>query len=328
MWESPYDGSDVTADLTYVVDELFVREDELGQTLPTVSKDGMAVTIEFPNAEGRFRPDSPPDSALAGSRYESEPPLISVRYIRARVETGRKPGREGPGKAEGVVLRGADDAASPVVRALLDWARATQQQVWLSPPHQRPRILPRPVLYDEGGNRYQWPSELRGGVILEKGYLARMGSVFEIPFDTLETGTVAVAESLLADAQWAVWPRFDPDQRRAVVLAASALEVKTPEALRKAASPEQLGLLDVLLKSHEEVPTSVNFQLNELANVIFGESLKDHDGSLAKGIRTLFVLRNDIAHRGALPSTKEARQGVADARAVFGWLDALTVSPK
>ncbi|MBA3431657.1 MAG: hypothetical protein H0U16_09295 [Actinobacteria bacterium] len=43
------------------------------------------------------------------------------------------------------------------------------------------------------------------------------------------------AESLLAEARWAVWPTNDPDTKRAALLAAIALEVKTPAVLRDCA---------------------------------------------------------------------------------------------
>jgi hypothetical protein len=121
------------------------------------------------------------------------------------------------------------------------------------------------------------------------------------------------AESLLAEAQWALWPSQDPDTKRAVLLAAIALEVKTPEVLRAMASDDS----EKLLKA------SVNFQLNAVAKAVGGQALKDH-GHLNRRVKKLFDLRNDVAHRGRTPDYEDANVAVAAATQVFSWLDGRT----
>ena len=137
---------------------------------------------------------------------------------------------------------------------------------------------------------YTYPFRRPRGIVLhpiestlEMGDLDRMDAAVLV-------GEVRAAggESLLADAGRAVWPTRDPDTARAVLLAAIALEMKTPETLRGLARRDQQELLELLLTNYEEVPASVKFQLSQVAEV------------------------------------GDAHEPVSAAREAFAWLDGLT----
>jgi hypothetical protein len=60
-------------------------------------------------------------------------------------------------------------------------------------------------------------------------------------------------------------------------------------------------LLGVLFNRHDESAMSVPFLLNNVAEVVLGKSLKSHDGHLAKNVRSLYRLRNEVAPAGRTP---------------------------
>jgi hypothetical protein len=230
---------------------------------------------------------------------------------------GRALGDEGAGNAEYALIREARPAAAAAVRTLLDWARTRDSQPWLPPPHIAPRVVGPAHLVNAEGQ-------------MTHGYRTEQGVIVVFAPEDLPTGDVTRAleeddvpepESLLAEAQWAVWPTHDPDTKRAVLLAAIALEVKTPAVLRANADAATQRLLDLLFARHDETPMSVNFLLNQVAEVVLGRSLKHHDGIVNRHIRELFTLRNDVAHRGMTPAIGDVRTAVAAARRVFVWLD-------
>jgi hypothetical protein len=336
------EGSPVTATLHYDVENLFVRRDQLGSVLRG-NRDGLPVEIEVPSAEGRagrFAKHPPAlTAALNGDPFGTEAlsghhwgddhienPPIGVRVLQVRVDLGRGLADAGPSDPDLRLLRDADDTCSKVVRALLDWARVEEGQVELSPAHVRPQLVTgRGVawLEDRTGRRQDcWAIRSQVAVGLHPGAVERMGNIAAVP-EALLSGlaSLPVGEALLVEAQRAVWPSYDADPQRAVLLAAIALEVKTPAALRAASRNEQRSLLELLLARHDEVPTSVRFQLNAVADLVFGESLKRHDGRLDTRIKSAFDLRNDIAHRGDTPTVDAARDAISAVRETFGWLD-------
>lgn len=129
------------------------------------------------------------------------------------------------------------------------------------------------------------------------------------------------ADSLLAEAAWAVWPTQDPDTKRAVLLAAIALEVKVPQVLLGRASTDAQRLLEALLRRHRDSQMSTRFLLNEAVEALGGVPLKQFDGHLAKQIGLLFDLRNEVAHRGITPELSRTRDVVFAAQRVFDWLE-------
>jgi hypothetical protein len=309
----------LTAVLHYDVGELNVRRDLLATGLQA-THEGVKVEVRFPSASGAFenQPVALP-RAVTGSHGTAGDvgQVAHVRVLQVRVELNRELGDEGSGNAELVLIRDAEPVGNWAVRKLLDWARTYDRQPWLAPPHVRPALCGPAVLMNDAGEVSN-PYPVRGGVLV-------LQTPEESPDGDLRNALTAKPppepESLLAEAQWAVWPTNDPDTKRAVLLAAIALEVKTPESLLASADGLSRALLRKLYERFDETPMSVTFQLTDLAEVILGASLKTEDGRLAKGVRKLYDLRNGIAHRGLTPSVNEARAGVSAAERAFAWLD-------
>jgi hypothetical protein len=101
------------------------------------------------------------------------------------------------------------------------------------------------------------------------------------------------------------------------LLAAIALEVKASKALLVIADECAQPLVELLLADEP----SINRMLNKIAPAVGGESLKEHDGRLSKGVIDLVKLRNDVAHRGKTPLDKDALTAVGVVEEVFAWLD-------
>lgn len=313
---------DLTAIFQFDVGELNVRRDQLGTVLQT-HKDGHSVQVEFPDADGNFRVPLLPTrwaQTIKGRRGGDGKPdqIWVVGEVQVRVDLGRGLGDEGAGNAEAVLVRDARPTARAVMRRILDWGRTQDRQVWLLPPHLPPPEAAEPRLTNAAGE------------VTDRGYGAEGGAIVLLGREYVMSGDMRAAidsegfsepESLLAEAQWALWPGNPYDTKRAVLLAAIALEVKTPQTLQALAEGATRQLLDVILARFDETPVSVYFQLTDLAEAVDGKSLKGHDGKLAKSVRELYKLRNEVAHRGETPTEDDARKAVAAAEGAFEWLD-------
>jgi hypothetical protein len=321
---------DLRAVLHYRVDgELWVKDEQLGSEWSFERESG-CVTLALPTPDASSRKASSwPRRDLPASRMgeEGSEQLVCVSVVQVTVDLGRGLGDEGSGNAEMVLFREADEIATSAVRALLDWARTEDGQHWLPAGHERPELEWDAWLETADELRvYVYPFRHPRGIVLHSaGATSRMGD-FERMDPAVLAGEIRApgAESLLADAGRAVWPTLDPDSARAVLLAAIALETKTPEALRRVAGAAQQELLELLLANYEEVPTSVKFQLSQVADRVCRRSLEQDDGDLFKRVKKLYELRNDVAHRGVVPEVGNAREAVSAARDAFAWLDGLT----
>lgn len=240
-----------------------------------------------------------------------------VDLIRVQVDMRRGLGDEGSGNAERALIEEARPIGTSAVRRLLDWARTFDRQPWLIPPHMRPPVVGPAYLVNEAG-------EMTHGY-RDTGSVIVVHDPKDLPTGDLRAGLsgekIPEAKSLLAEARWAVWPTVDPDTKRAVLLAAIALEVKTPEVLLSVADNTSRNLLECLYARFDETPMSVNFQLNEIAEIVLGEALKSSRGQLAKRVRDLYKLRGKVAHAGRTPDLREALRAVDTAEQVFAWLE-------
>ena len=313
---------DLTAIFQFDVGELNVRRDQLGTVLET-REDGRSARVEFPAADGTFHVPLTPmrwGRTIKGRRAGDGKPdqIWIVGEVQVRVDLGRGLGDEGAGNAESVRVRDARPTARAVMRRIFDWARTLDRQVWLLPPHMPPPEAAEPRLINAAGEVTDRGYGAEGGVLvlLEREYVMSGDMRAAIASEAFPE-----AESLLAEAQWALWPGNPYDTKRAVLLAAIALEVKTPQTLQGLTEGTTRQLLDVILARFDETPISVYFQLTALAEAIDGESLKRHDDTLAKDVRELYNLRNKVAHRGETPTEDAARKAVAAAEGAFEWLN-------
>jgi hypothetical protein len=231
---------------------------------------------------------------------------------------GRGLGDEGSGNAERVLIEEAQPIARSVVRGLLDWARVFDRQPWLIPPHMRPPVVGPAYVVNEAGEMTRGYQATGRAIVVHDPKNLPSGDLR----DGLSGEQIPEAKSLLAEARWAVWPTVDPDTKRAVLLAAIALEVKTPEVLKSVADDTSRNLLERLY-ARVEIPISVNFQLNEIAEIVLGEALKSPTrGHLNKQVAELYRLRGKVAHAGRTPTLREALSAVDTAEQVFAWLEA------
>jgi hypothetical protein len=111
-----------------------------------------------------------------------------------------------------------------------------------------------------------------------------------------------------------------PEFRRAVLLAAIALETKVKVRLRDLAKPANLPLLDFILANPRDVSVSAAVLFDRVLQCAAGRSLRIENKALFKRLERLFEVRNKLAHRGIKPSDVEAKDGVFAAREVFAWL--------
>jgi len=310
-------AGDVSVIFYFDVGELHIARSKLSTTLE-VERDGLSIFVNFPDADGQFQGPQPERRPLPLARIgEADDPyaLFIAHRLQVRVELGHGLGSEGSGNAEYALIREAEPAASAVVRGVLDWARVRDGQVWLPLQHAKPRPFGAWLTNQAGETTHSYGTPHGVMVVLNKTELPT-GDIA----GSLKANEVPEAESLLAEARWAVWPKHDPDTKRAVLFAAIALEIKTPQVLLAVADGTSRRLLEVLFKRPDETSMSVNFQMNALAEVVLGSSLKDHDGRLAKAVRDLYLLRNDVVHRGQTPDAKDARDAVTAAESAFRWL--------
>jgi hypothetical protein len=298
---------DLTAIFHFDVERLYVRSDQLGSEIST-HQAGYLVHIVLPNLSGRFpTPDlpSPRFFPLAEIRSLPDGPEIIqvVSVVQVRVALHESLGDEVPGNAGSALLHKAKPVAAAALRHmgpepygeayLMNTAGEVSQPYWI---HDHVSIV-----HPDGGPQ----GDFSGSVL-----------------DTI----VPEGQSLLAEARWAVWPTRDPDTKRAVLLSAIALEVRVPEVLQAKAPPRVRTLLGTFYSRPDDASMAVNFQVNDLASAVLGQSLKEYDGRLAKRVRALFRVRNDIVHRGRTPAPDVALDAVDAAELTFAWLDGLSVS--
>lgn len=202
----PLEG-DLTAIYHFDVGELNVRRDQLGTVMET-QEDGRAVQIEFPDPDGSFRVSLIPARwahTIKGRRGGDGRPdqIWVVGEVQVRVDLRRGLGDEGAGNAESVLVREARPTARAVVRRIFDWARTHDRQVWLLPPHMPPPEAAEPLLINTAGE------------VTDRGYGAEGGVIVVLGRDYVMSGDMRAAiaskefpeaDSLLAEAQWALWP--------------------------------------------------------------------------------------------------------------------------
>ena len=131
-----------------------------------------------------------------------------------------------------------------------------------------------------------------------------------------------LADTLLADVRAMSWPDLSlaRDHQRIVLIAAIACEVKVKQRLRELASPDKTALLDVILSNPRDVTQSVPQLLHKVCKGVTSTSLSDADHELYVAVERLFTLRNDVAHRGRVPTEDQGRAAVSTAVRLFAWL--------
>ncbi|MFG1620203.1 hypothetical protein ACGFI3_46280 [Nonomuraea wenchangensis] len=217
--------------------------------------------------------------------------------------------------------------ASELATQYVRWLRVLSGQSSIGPSNIKLSDA-RAVLFDKTGERIPL------GFISMPGARGRLGEAMRAAtpanHDTAllaaaEGNEPPLAEALLADAEYLTTDAVHPDVRLGVLLAAIACEVKVKEAITEVAQPSQIGLIDVIVKHHQQVhvPAVVRFHL--LMDAICQRSLQRENSALYTRVEKLFAARNKIAHIGhkTLEPGEDLQAHVKTAQDAFAWLNSI-----
>jgi hypothetical protein len=107
-----------------------------------------------------------------------------------------------------------------------------------------------------------------------------------------------------------------------VLMAAIATEVKVKSNLVARASDEQRAMIEWLLSNQREITvTAVDGLFDKIMKAAQGRSLRDEDANLFQRVKTLFRIRNTVAHEGKAPELSIAQDAVRAAREAIAWIE-------
>jgi hypothetical protein len=75
-----------------------------------------------------------------------------------------------------------------------------------------------------------------------------------------------------------------------------------------------------MLDTPRDWPQPAAALFDKATDAVLGRSLRNEQRTIYNDVDRLFQVRNRIAHRGEIPSAKEARDLVENARVAFVWL--------
>jgi hypothetical protein len=130
-----------------------------------------------------------------------------------------------------------------------------------------------------------------------------------------------LAESLLRDALFVAQHSEPSASLSAVLLAATAVEFRIKEVLRRAANGSTLEMLELLLTNPRDWSLAAAALWDRPSEIILGSSLRDAGHQLWKRLEKLIKRRNGLAHKGRIPSSDEITEDVKTAVRLFKWLD-------
>ena len=332
------------ASFLYELNGLWVDRVSLGQHV-CFERDHLSVDIRIPLAQGEFAdrvsagdphwPWLPFTGTTISETENGGDDFFEIRVIEVAVRgespisSSDFPPAEGPSHdaaTEGFgFLRRAQTAADAAISDFLDWMRVWGQP-WLGLNHQVPLLFGEARLCDdENGMRLSlgWPpfgqprklvSSLVAADLMALEHHLALGVRPSLP------------ASVLADARFLA-DEQRIDAARAVLTAAIAVEIEATAVLRAAAQPGIRTLLDVVLENPRDWSLRAAGLLDQPMAAVAGRSLRREKKELFKGVERLFRVRNQVAHRGHVPSENEARELVEVARQTFMWLAEIAVTP-
>ncbi|MEU0794812.1 hypothetical protein ABZ342_32520 [Amycolatopsis sp. NPDC005961] len=128
---------------------------------------------------------------------------------------------------------------------------------------------------------------------------------------------------LLAQACNQVMLNPDSTNGPALVLAATACEIKIKQRLVDLSSDDQSELLELLLPEGRPAKLRVLDIVKDVTKAIFGRSLAIEDPQLYAKYGELIKARNAFTHRGLDSDYRSSWTHVTTARNVFKWIDSL-----
>lgn len=300
---------------------LWVADDALGQSIE-FDRDGYRVRIRFPDppaVEGGYEPPR-----FDGSRQivKGQPTRRGVRRLLVSVFW------EEAGKGDAVTVnaarhvRRAREIARAVVRELVDWMRVEKGQNWL-PEHIEDITFTAPggALNVDTGEALPlvvgdlvFMGERPDGAELDRACIDRLTS------HLTRRDEIPMPELLLADASYYTRRLRPAEAQRAILMAAIACELKVKQTLRTCAG-DHWPLVELILDNPRDVSVAAANLFHKGMKATTGRSLQEEEAGLHRAVTRLFEVRNRVAHGGAMPDPREARELVIAAAAAFRWLD-------
>jgi hypothetical protein len=128
------------------------------------------------------------------------------------------------------------------------------------------------------------------------------------------------AASMLADAYFAAFCSVPRDLTRAILLAAFSSEISTRAALMKHVLPDQKQQYEKWFPVQGPASKPVREWAGPVAEALVGRSLEQEDGGLFRQVAEMVRVRNDLAHRGVMPTLDQTLDAVRTAKRLGAWL--------
>jgi hypothetical protein len=272
-----------------------------------------------------------PSSVFDSGKHPDGSDLVEVEHFVIEVETGapalqrRQPftgsDPSPPTPETAALLDSLSETASAIARQFLAWVRLRLRQYWVAPtgtpiPFEsrlsdadsgdaiavRAGSLGRPIPFT------MFASLPGGGSALTSSSL--LGSLPDIlAGETAHDG--GLPERLLSSAFGKLWSAY-PDPQTAVFLAVTACETKVKMVLGMQITAGGKPLLHYF---------------DDQCETVKGRSLREDNEPLWDRLRALITARNDVAHRGAEPTSAQAQRHLRARRKITrSFLDSGTLA--
>jgi hypothetical protein len=222
-------------------------------------------------------------------------------------------------------MNAASSKVDQAIERLIAWSRIQRRQTWLGLYGESVERAGSDEVVDlDAKRRLPWPARADFSFkVVERDAPWTSTTLSELPRLITDRGLPAVAETLLADADFLILWAKPRDPARALLVAAVACEVKIKNVLQELATDVQAPLVELVLENPRDWSMAASALFHKPLRAITGSSLKDVDPQLYGRVRGLFERRNALAHRGHAPAFADAFDAVKAAREVFTWLDTL-----
>lgn len=244
----------------FELDGLHVTSDVLGSSV-RCDQSGVRCKIDFPKDNDDF--SVPFVSAIDGDSEDSGPPSAvhfqngrpDVRIVRVIANLDIADPWDPTDKERGVGSFGSqlDAACTAAVTDLCNWARVLVRQHWMEPSGRLPRLISSQVidLTDEDAEERASSMAFSGLLrVMDPEAILDANDLARIEHAMSTQSSPSVDDVLLADARHLVsWTVGATVVDRSVLLAASAVEIRTRRTLMRLALPEQERLVDALINN-------------------------------------------------------------------------------
>lgn len=311
-WEKLYVMVDALFRMRFIVPQLWIGFDAVGANFE-LKWGGAVVRITLPDSEKTFS-DLPDDGqqaalpSLAGSgpvfaEAGRDARTAALILFEVTVETTTDFPSQKPAELTDELRAIADTeiaAVKPIAEAVASLfvrhLRATAPaQSWLGLSAHAPAQYGIAQLeYRDTGQRIFGYGPLQSVTMRSSRLRLDLVDIESIIKDVAARREPGIAESLLADAWHLSDAEVANDQDRAILVAATACEVKVKQFIQDRVPASGRAMADLILSRRSNLPEL----LHEALLATLGVSLKKEDGELFGKVASLAAQRNAIIHRG------------------------------